>query len=298
MPHAMRPIRAAAWMLGAQMLFAFMVSSARVGGRDLPWQEVCAARFVVGAFTAYGAARVRGKSLRITNMGAAWWRSAFGTISALGTFYLYATPQLPVGDAATLLATSPLFVAFLAVPLLGEPIRRSVALSMILGLLGIALVAHPTFTTARHLVAIGTGTALVSGLAFIWLRRMGPNESSEAVVVHFLTVGSVAMVLLCAPVWRTPTPAEAVVLSATGLFGGLAQIAMTRAYALDSAARVSVLGYAGVVFTRALAVPFFGEVPSAMQAAGSLLVVVAGAVLATGRRPPASDAEPRARTGS
>src|SRR5579863_3290855 len=167
----MRPLRAAAWMLAAQMLFAFMVSAARVGGRGVPWQEVCAARFTVGALTAYLAARIRGKSLRITNVGAAWWRSAFGTVSALGTFYLYATPHLPVGDAATLLATSPLFVAVLAVPLLGEPIRPSVALSLVLGLLGIAFVAHPTFSTDGYLVAIGTATALVSGLAFIWLRR-------------------------------------------------------------------------------------------------------------------------------
>jgi drug/metabolite transporter (DMT)-like permease len=115
----------------------------------------------------------------------------------------------------------------------------------------------------------------------VWLRRLGPGESSEAVVVHFLAWGTVAMVFLCAPVWRTPSPAEALVLGATGLFGGLAQIAMTRAYALDSAARVSVLGYAGVVFTRLLAAPLFGEVPSLSQAGGSLLVVVAGIVLAT-----------------
>jgi drug/metabolite transporter (DMT)-like permease len=269
-------------MLGAQILFAFMVSGARIGGRDVPWQEVCAARFVVGAIAAYATARLRGQSLRITNASAAWWRTGFGTLSAIGTFYLYATPQLPVGDAATLLATSPLFVAVLAVPVLGEPVRRSVLVAMVLGLLGIALIAHPTFTAAPHLVAVGAATAILSALAFVWLRRLGPGESSEAVVVHFLSWGSVAMVLLCIPVWRTPSAAEALVLTATGLFGGLAQIAMTRAYALDSAARVSVLGYSGVVFTRLLAAPLFGELPNATQTGGTLLVVFAGIVLATG----------------
>jgi drug/metabolite transporter (DMT)-like permease len=76
---------------------------------------------------------------------------------------------------------------------------------------------------------------------------------------------------------------QSLALGATGLFGGLAQIAMTRAYGLDRAARVSALSYSGVVFTRALAMPIFGEAPSFVQATGSLLVVAAGVFLALGR---------------
>ena len=43
---------------------------------------------------------------------------------------------------------------------------------------------------------------------------------------------------------------------------------MTRAYSLDSAARVSALTYLGILFTVLLAIPVFGERPSLAQIAG------------------------------
>lgn len=274
-------------MLAAQVLFAAMATGARASGHGIPWQEVCAARFAIGLLTVYVAARLRGQSLRIVAVRAAWLRSAFGTLSAAGTFYLYATPHLPLGDAATLLATAPIFVSVLGVPVLGEPLRAGVVAALACGFAGIALVARPSFAIAGHIVALGTSTAAASAFAFILLRRLGSSETTEAVVFHFACVGTAAMAILCIPVWRTPTASEAVALVVTGLSGGLAQIFMTRAYSLDQAARVSILGYSGMILTRAFAVPLFHEVPSAGQAIGSALVVASGVLLALGawRRP-------------
>jgi drug/metabolite transporter (DMT)-like permease len=268
----------------AQLLFAMMAIAARFGGRDLPWQEVAATRFAVGTMTAFAVARARGQSLRITHRREAWLRSLFGTLSAAGTFYIYAAPVLPMGDAVTLLSTSPIFVALLSAPLLGERVRPSIMVALALGFCGIVLVAQPSFRAAGHLVAAGAGAALAAAIAQIWLRRIGPNESSEAIVVHFLSVGFVVMFLASLPVWKTPTTRDAYWLGFMGLTGGLAQIAMTRAYALDDAARVSVMGFSGVAIMRILAVPVFGEVPSPLQATGSLLVIGSGAVLGSAPR--------------
>jgi drug/metabolite transporter (DMT)-like permease len=116
----------------------------------------------------------------------------------------------------------------------------------------------------------------------MWLRRMGPGESSEAIVFHFMAVGMVSLGVLAIPVWRTPDARSLGFLLFTGLSGGFAQLAMTRAYALDRAARVSAVGYTGVVCTRLLAIPLFGESPSILQVAGSALVVAAGVGMALG----------------
>jgi drug/metabolite transporter (DMT)-like permease len=237
----------------------------------------------VGALTAYLAARVGGESLRITRVGEAWLRSVFGTVSAAGTFFLYATPTLAIGDVTTLLATAPLFVALLSAPVLREPIHKSVAIALGCGFAGIALVAKPSFSSAGHLVAIGAATAVTSAIAHVSLRRIGPSESSEAIVFHFACVGSTVMVLACIPVWRAPSAADGLALAITGLFGGLGQLALTRAYTADHAAPVSALGYSGVVFSRALAAPLFREIPSFTQALGSLFVIASGLALAFGK---------------
>jgi drug/metabolite transporter (DMT)-like permease len=269
-------------MTTAQLAFAGMAVGARVGGGGVPWQEVCASRFVVGALTAYAVARARGQSLRITRVREAWLRSAFGTLSAAGTFFVFASPALAIGDAATLFATAPLFVALLSAPLLGERVPRGLVLALVVGFAGIALVTQPSFSTANRVVGAGFVTAMSSAFAMIWLRRIGPNESSEAIVFHFACIGSCVMLLASVPVWRTPDLRTALVLGATGLCGGVGQLAMTRAYSRDRAARVSALSYSGVVFTRAMGIVFFAELPTGLQALGSALVVAAGVSLSLG----------------
>ncbi len=99
-------------------------------------------------------------------------------------------------------------------------------------------------------------------------------------MLHFSLVALVTTVALSIPVWRTPSPRAALFLLGTGMAGGGAQLAMTRAYSLDSAARVSALTYLGILFTVVLAIPVFGERPSLPQALGALAIIAAGLLLA------------------
>lgn len=107
-------------MLLAQVFFAGMNVLTRLGARHLPWSEIASTRFLIGAMIAFGLARYRGRSLRISDRPNTWRRSLFGTFAAICTFYALASDQIAVGDAATLTATAPIFVALLSGPLLGE----------------------------------------------------------------------------------------------------------------------------------------------------------------------------------
>lgn len=272
--------RAMAWMTLAQALFAAMALGARLVGHDLPWQEVAAARMLVAVVLTYVIARARGQSLAITDKKHAWLRTVFGTISAAGNFYVYARPTLPIGDAVTVISTSPIFVAFLAWPLLGEHVSRRVAVAIGLAFGGIVAVAQPSFDASPEVLAVCVLSSVLTAFAMTWLRKMGPGESTEAIVFHYMLVAAVSLSFATLPVWRRPDPESALFLLFTGVTGGLGQIAMTRAYALDDAAPISAIGYSGVVFVRLFALPVFGEVPSLTQATGSLLVVGSGVMLA------------------
>ena len=276
----LRDLRGPAWMTLAQLLFAMMAIAAREVGHDVPWQEVCGARMLVGAVVAFTMARIRGQSLAITAKKQAWMRTLFGTASAAGTFYVFAQPNVLVGDAVTVFATSPVFVALLSWPLLGEKVSRPVVAAIAVAFVGIAVVAQPSFDTGGGTLLVGTLTAMGSAMAMIWLRKVGPGETGEAIVFHFMCFGTAVMALLSIPVWQTPDARSAAFLLLTGTTGGLAQLAMTRAYQLDRAARVSALGYSQIVFVRAAALPLFQEVPTLLQMAGSALVIGAGVSVA------------------
>jgi drug/metabolite transporter (DMT)-like permease len=275
-------LRGVAWMTLASALFAVMNVAARVASAHVPWPEVAASRALVGALVAFSLARARGARLRVGDRRASWYRSLFGTGALVCTFIALAARQVPLGDVVTLASTSPIFIALLSPWLLGERVGRRVALATPLAFAGVCVVLQPTFHLAAGVALVTTAAAVLSALAMIWLRRLGPDESSEAIVVHFSLTAASVTALLSIPVFRLPDLRGALALAATGVTGGLAQVSMTRAYALDRAARIGAVGYLGVVFTQVLAVAWLGETPAPSQAIGSALVIGAGLLLAEG----------------
>jgi drug/metabolite transporter (DMT)-like permease len=144
---------------------------------------------------------------------------------------------------------------------------------------GIVLLVRPSFTLAAPVAAVATAGAFFYALAMIWLRRIGPGESHEAVVLHFSLVALATMLVLAIPSWTWPDARSGLYLLGAGLGGGGAQIAMTRAYSLHRATPVTALSSLGAVFTYLLALPLFPERPSPWQLGGSLLVLVATALV-------------------
>ena len=122
----------------------------------------------------------------------------------------------------------------------------------------------------------------------IWLRRIGPGESHEAVVLHFSLVALATMLVLAIPSWTWPDARSGLYLLGAGLGGGGAQIAMTRAYSLHRATPVTALSSLGAVFTYLLALPIFPDRPVAWQLGGSLLVLAGDGGGRRGERPAGS----------
>lgn len=265
----------------ASLLFACMNVLARVSSARVPWPQVAMTRALTGALLAWGLSRARGSSLRITqSVRESWMRTLFGTSALLATFYALSAREVPIGDVVTLSALSPMFIALLSPWLLGERVDGRVRIAMPIAFLGVAAVVQPTFHIAANVALVAMLAAALSALAMLWLRRIGPGESSEAIVFHFSSFAAFVSLLVALPTLRLPDVRGALALVATGITGGLAQLALTRAYSLDRAARLAAIGYLGIVFTEVLAAVFLDETPSFAQLTGSLLVIGAGVFLA------------------
>jgi drug/metabolite transporter (DMT)-like permease len=286
MPAEIRGPRGLAWMILAQGFFAGMNVCTRLGSSSVHWAEIAAVRFLVGGIIAVGLAGLRGTSLRVTDRPGTWRRSVFGTLAAIGAFYALSSDRIAVGDAATLSATAPIFVALLAGPMLGERVGPVLGLAVLLAFAGVLAVVRPAFSAALPVAGVATVGAFCYALAMIWLRRIGPAESHEAVVLHFSLVGLATMTLLALPHWRWPDWRGGLLLLGAGVGGGGAQLAMTRAYSLQRAAPVTALSNLGIVFTHLLAIPLFAERPGAGQYAGAVLVIAATGLVAGGSRHP------------
>lgn len=280
-------------MLVAEMLFAIMRLTTRANADALPWEALAATRFLGGAAVVWGVAQMARASLRIQDRRATWLRAIFGTGSSVGVFYALGSHQISVGDATTLSATAPLFVAALSRPLLGERVTRRVLGGIILGFLGVVTLVGPSFGSSGPVALVALAGAASYAMAMVYLRRVGPREGSEAVALHVsLVAGGFATLLLAARGAAGGAPLAGVdagdvawlAVAAAAIAGGLSQIAVTRAYALERAARIGAVSYAGVVLTYALEAILLERAPTLLQLVGAALVVAAGLLTVTERR--------------
>ena len=151
-----------------------------------------------------------GRSLRSTDRAGTWRRSIYGTLAATGSFYALGSSRIAVGDAATLAATDADLRRAALAAAAGRAGGPHVALAVALAFAGMVALVRPSFALAWPVALVATLGAFFYALAMIWLRRIGPGESHEAIVLHFSLVGLATMIALALPAWRWPDCARAV----------------------------------------------------------------------------------------
>ncbi len=280
-------------MATAAVLFASMNFFARIASTSTSWTTVGAVRALVGALVAVAVARARGASLAVRDHKAMFWRSLLGTASMLLTFYALSSRTLSLGDTVTLLNLTPVFLAVLAPIVLRETTTGRTGLAILVALGGIVLVLRPSFSFGDGAVAVGpsaraTACAAVaasfcSSLAMMMLRRLGKSETAESIAVHFSLFAAAALAILSAFDLRMPSLRDGLCMIAAGVCAGFAQIAMTRAYALERAAPVSAMGYLAVVASALLGAAMLHERPTVSAMLGMALVVAGGIVVTFAR---------------
>lgn len=275
------PLRALAFMVTAASCFALMNALARAL-RHLPWPMLAFSRAALGLGIALTIARSRGASLAIADRRVMWRRSLAGTTGMLCTFY--ALTHMPLADATALLNTTPLWIAALAWVTLRERLSPRVLAALALAFAGVLLVERPGLRGdgLAGLVALGAGAA--SAVAMVSLRRLS-GETPEAVVVHFsATATGVLGALSLGWVVTRGAPAGLTAVGVAGLLGmgvlaTLGQLSLTRAYALDKAARVGAAGWLQVVIALGIDAVAFGRWPEVPTLGGIALLLVSGVLL-------------------
>ena len=270
------------WMIVASLLFACMGVCVKLGSAYFSTGELVFYRGFVGLLLMALLARWQGISYRTPH----WRRQLSRGLSGTGSLmcYFFALGALPLATAVTLNYTSPLFVALLLALWFREPVGRSLFGAVALGFIGVVVLLQPTLQPDQWLGAVaGLGSGIIASLAYINVRELGRLGEPEArTVLWFSLVTS----LLGLP-WALASGAlhglsfeGAAILLGVGIFGGCAQLAMTRAYRYGKTVVAANLSYSTVIFSSLFGMLFWGEV---MDAASWLAIglIVASGVAAT-----------------
>ena len=237
---------------------------------------VTTVRSAIVAAVALALVRIRGTPLRFTNHPLLLSRALAGWIAMAA--YFWSLPYLPLGDAITLQYTSPLFVALLAGRALGERIVAPVAGALLLGFVGVVLVARPDGA-----ISFASVSALASGffaaIAYLAVRSLRDFDHPDAIVVHFSVVATLLSAPLAILSGIPPKPEDALPLVGVGLTAAIGQLALTRAYALGDAAVVAGVSYVAVPIGAVLGFFVFSETPGPRTLFGAALIIASGLIL-------------------
>jgi drug/metabolite transporter (DMT)-like permease len=256
----------------------------------LPPFEVLSLSFGIAFFSGLGFLAVRGPgALAQLGQPLAPWLTAFIGIFGYHALYFYALKAAPAAEANLITYLWPLLIVVFASLLPGERLRLRHSVGALLGLAGTALIVLGR--DASDAVAVSwAGYAAAFACAFLWSgysvlnRRFAQTPSSMLIGV----CGAVALAGgLCHALFETPvipngTQALALVVLGIGPTG-LAFLAWDHATKRGHLAVLGALSYLAPLLSTSLLVAI-GSAPVTPQLAVSAMLVVGGAILATGGR--------------
>jgi drug/metabolite transporter (DMT)-like permease len=278
--------RGALMMLGATALFTVMsVLIKAVSDDGIHFIETMFFRsaFAMPIMLGLAARRHDWALLRTKRLGGHVVRAVTGTLAQGCSFF--ALTVLTLADQTALSYTTPLFVTMLSIPFLGEKVGIHRWSAVLLGFLGILVIAlgdgaFQGGAAPSGWMAIGMAAAVIQGfwsaITTLLVRSLSATESS-ATIVLWQSILMTLLTLVALPfVWTMPGWWNLLLLVLIGLIGGVAQILLTEAYASAQVSSLGPYSYTSILWSVALGWLFFSDAPSWATLAGASLIVISG----------------------
>ena len=280
-------------MLLASLSFAFMGGFAKVVSQKFAGVEVTFFRNVFGVvlvgFAIYKSPlkQIGGKPLLL------FFRGAMGFLALLAYFYIIA--YMPLAEVVTYNKTSPIFVAIFAYIFLKEKLNSWAIVAIILGFIGIVMIAQPQGGSFDKYDILGIFSGLGAALAYTSIRELRAYYDTRAIVMSFMGVGTIAPLLLMIVTpyvnppevldfmfskFIMPSGIDWFYLTMMGLSATFSQVMMTKAYEYTKAGIVGTISYSNIVFAIFIGVALGDELPNFLTILGIILVITSGLLVA------------------
>jgi drug/metabolite transporter (DMT)-like permease len=211
-------------------------------------------------------------------------RSLYGCAAMFFSFLSIA--KLPLALATALSFLAPLIVIPLAIAMLGERPGWFIGGATCCGFLGVALMLWPAMTgpdiAAGTLIGIGAGLACAAttALAKTEIKRLTATEAPAAIAFYFAVVCAACGLATFLFGWADVSRMALLALIASGLFGGLAHIAMTEAVARAPVSTLAPFEYTAMIWALLFDLIIFARWPGLISLSGALLIMIAAAAVA------------------
>ena len=214
------------------------------------------------------------------------------------TSYYMALAMLPLADVIVIAFSAPLFVAALAVPILGERLDLLRSIAVLVGFVGVIIAMDPTGVTDPA-VLLAVYAAISYAAQSIITRKLGSTESGGSLAfwhllifwlgscIAGLTLGSgwllspdshPSVAFLLRP-WTVPTAEQGQWLLIIGLIAGCGFYLLSQAYRIGQASSVAPFEFSAIIWGVLWGFLVWQQLPDAQMWTGMSLIVASGIFL-------------------
>jgi S-adenosylmethionine uptake transporter len=191
----------------------------------------------------------------------------------------YAFANLPLAQCYAIFFTMPIFIALLAVPILGEKIDLVRGIAVVTGLVGVFIALDPSAEPLQiaHLAAIAG--AMSGALNYVLLRKTGGTERTLVLMLYPMLA---QLLVLSAIVPFVYVPMSLPDLAITAFMGAVlvaGSVMIIAAYRRARAIIVAPMQYSQIIWGTLMGLVLFNERLTWTTAIGTALIILAGVVI-------------------
>lgn len=269
-----------ALMLGAVACFACLDASAKWVNRSTDPLQTAAVRYL-GSFllvALFFNPVSRSGLLRTRNLRLQCGRALCLVAATICSFF--ALKYLRLTEATSITFSSPLIVALLAGPILGERIGGRRLAAVLIGFAGVLVITRPGLGGVHAAALLALGAACANALYSMATRLVAANDPSETTLFYTGLVGSVVFLPVLPFVWVWPDSSSTwLLLAGLGLFGALGHWLLILAHRRAPASVLAPFFYVQLLWATLLGFLVFGESPDRWTLLGGAVVMASGLYL-------------------
>ena len=193
--------------------------------------------------------------------------------------FFAALRTMPLAEMVSISFTSPLFLALLSVPMLGERIGRRRLAACLIGLISVCIILRPGRGLMTWNSLYPLGAAFFYTLYMIFTKKL-QNKETPLLTLLYPVFFALVMATLAAPFyWENPDLTGWMLMPLLGLFGALGHLALIQALSCTTASSIAPYQYFQIIYATALGYILFRDFPDFYTFLGSFIIVGSGLYL-------------------
>ncbi|WP_182003451.1 DMT family transporter [Acinetobacter lactucae] len=197
-------------------------------------------------------------------------------MSLIGLSFITGLKYIPLSEATAINFLAPIFVLIFSYFILKEKINKDDLIKILIGFLGILIIARPGGDIFRLEIVFPMCAAIFFAFYQVLTKITSMYESS-LVSNYYLGFYAFVLTSLVLPFfWEKIVPDDLIFFLLVGVFGTFAHTLFNKAYILESPVKLAPYSYMQILFATILGFIFFGTIPDLTTFLGIFIIFCSG----------------------